>query len=153
MEKDDKAAAAHYQTAIEQVPSSARAHNQLACLYARYERGVARGLAMAKKARALAPEDARIADTLGWLLHLNGEHAEAVPVLYEASCRLPRSPAVWYHLGKALVGDGKKSEAARSFQTALFLDRHFENAGEIHEFLAAYRRELAQRPSVSKGKP
>jgi tetratricopeptide (TPR) repeat protein len=138
-----RGAAAVYKAALQNVPRSARVHNELAWIYGQHGRARAQALDMAKKARKLAPRDARIADTLGWMHHLNGQHAEAIPLLYEASAILPRNETVWYHLGTALAADKKKAEAARCFETSLFLAPRSPQAATMREFLDAYRKESA----------
>lgn len=41
-------------------------------------------------------------DTLGWILYLRGEYAEALPLLQTAANDLPEVPEVQYHLAMAL---------------------------------------------------
>jgi predicted Zn-dependent protease len=96
------------------VPDSPALHNQLAWLYGKHEKGRAKGLALARKAHQLAPEDGAILDTLGWLYSLNGQHARAVEHLQRASAKLPHDPDVWSHLARAQEAAGKPEAAARS---------------------------------------
>jgi tetratricopeptide (TPR) repeat protein len=137
--KREREAARYYDQAIRNSPRAALAYNQLAWLYGKHPNGKAKALALARKARELDPDDAAIADTLGWVCFLNGRHDEAVKHLGEAGRKLPGSPDVWYHLGKAQAAKGDAAGAARSYERVLFLAPSFEHAKELKAFLNKHR--------------
>ena len=65
----------------------------------------------ARKARALAPKNPYVADTLGFALLRSNRASEAVPLLREAAAALEKSAGVHFHLGLALARTGEKEEA------------------------------------------
>jgi tetratricopeptide (TPR) repeat protein len=69
------------------------------------------------QALALAPEDAAILDSKGWLLFKQGQVAEAVDWLQRAYERYP-DPEVGAHLGEALWALGRKDEARAIWDAA-----------------------------------
>ncbi|HNQ04356.1 MAG TPA: PEP-CTERM system TPR-repeat protein PrsT [Thiobacillaceae bacterium] len=83
--------------------------NNLALLYAR--QGDGRALDLARRARAGAPENPHIADTLGWLLLQADQPAEALSLLRQAHQALPDQPQVAYHLAAALHRTGAQNDA------------------------------------------
>ncbi|WP_296000759.1 XrtA/PEP-CTERM system TPR-repeat protein PrsT [Rugamonas sp.] len=75
----------------------------------------ARAPALAERARKLAPDNAAVLDTEGWILHERGEGARALPLLQRASALAPAADEIRYHLSLALI----KSGDARSAHTQL----------------------------------
>lgn len=58
-------------------------------------------------------------DTYGWILHLNGKSADAIPYLEGAAKALPDDPNVQLHLGLALAAAGNPSDAIAQLEKAL----------------------------------
>lgn len=83
---------------IQIAPDFAAAYNDLACLDAEVAGKLEIALGNARKARALAPRTASIADTLGWIEWRSGNYSEALPLLQEAASALPQIATVQYHL-------------------------------------------------------
>ncbi|NQU09356.1 tetratricopeptide repeat protein [bacterium] len=108
-----------YQTLLEMHPDQVVALNNLALLYAEQPDQLDRGTALAEHARRLAPRHPSVQDTLGWLYHRAGRHDEAIPLLQAAVARLPALAIAHYHLGKALLAGGRRTEAAVSLRRAL----------------------------------
>ncbi|MBI2879044.1 MAG: tetratricopeptide repeat protein, partial [Candidatus Rokubacteria bacterium] len=50
-------------------------------------------------AKELAPEDASVSDTLGWILYQRGIYHRALALFKESAAGLPESPDVQYRLG------------------------------------------------------
>jgi Flp pilus assembly protein TadD len=71
------------------------------------------------RALRLAPEDAAIWDSLGWLLLRQGQAADAVTWLRRAALRSPGDAEVLRHLGDALVALGSRDEARGAYTKAL----------------------------------
>ncbi len=91
--------------------------NNLAWLLA--TRDVAKAEAMARRARAIAPGNPAIADTLGWVLIQAADYAGAVALLREAAAALPDDRSVRYHYALALAGAGDRQSARREVDLAL----------------------------------
>jgi len=83
--------------------------NNLAVLY--QKKGDPRAESMARQAYRLAPTNAAIADTLGWILHSKGARDEGIRLLREAAALAPQEPEIQLHLAEALLAAGHASEA------------------------------------------
>ncbi len=103
LERFDEAEAA-YRKAIELQPRHVNSLNNLAYLLAEKRKNKAEALKLARKAYALSPGNPAIMDTLGYVLHLNGEDEEAVRLLERAAEMLPNQPDVKRHLEAARKG-------------------------------------------------
>lgn len=99
--------------------------NNLAVLY--QKKGDARAETLAREAYRLAPTNAAIADTLGWILHSKGALEEGVRLLREAAALAPQEPEIQLHLAEALLDAGQRDEA-RAVLSRL-LDGNAEFAG------------------------
>ncbi|BCB28524.1 hypothetical protein SKTS_34100 [Sulfurimicrobium lacus] len=103
---------------IQLKPDNAHAYNALGYTFA--ERGIrlpeARDLV--EKAAALAPEDAFIMDSLGWVYFRLGQPAKALEILRHA-LELSRDPEIAAHLGEVLWSQGQHDEARSVWQSAL----------------------------------
>ena len=112
-----------YQAAIEAAPQEIEVHLLLVHFYLdhlyRVEMG---GLPAAKEAVALAPEDARTHDLLGWAYHLTGRQGEAVTSLSRALELDPDLVSAHYHLGSLYASTGQHMLARQHLQRALDLD-------------------------------
>ena len=78
-----------------------------------------RALRIARRFRA-SPTPA-FQDTYGWLLHLNGDSAAALPILESAAAGLPDLASVQYHLGAVLAEVGRTDEARTALERAIAL--------------------------------
>ena len=112
-----------YQAAVEVAPQEIEfrlllAHFYLDHLY-RVEAG---GLPAAQEAVALAPEDARAHDLLGWAYHLTGQYGNAVASLSHALELDPDLVSAHYHLGSLYASTGQRELARRHLQRASDLD-------------------------------
>lgn len=74
-----------------------------------------------EQALAIAPDDAAIIDSMGWVLFRLGRAAEALPWLRRAYTLSP-DPEIAAHLGEVLWTLGKKREARRIWERARTLD-------------------------------
>ena len=109
--------------AVESEPKDLSFHKALVHLYSdRAFRITDRGLAAARAASDLAPEDPEIRDTLGWMYFLAGDPARARLHL-ESALRLdPESASVHYHLGVLRKAQGEEEAARFAFLRAVDLD-------------------------------
>lgn len=78
-------------------------------------------LAYAERAYRLAPEDASVNDTLGWILSTQNQPAKALLYLREARVRDPQNGEIRYHLGQVLLQLQRREEARAEFAAALDL--------------------------------
>lgn len=84
----------------------ARAHNNLANVLLR-QNDPAGALRHAERARALAPAQPQVNDTLGWVLVQQGQIEKGLRYLREASLRAPDDPDIRAHLQEALRRQGR----------------------------------------------
>lgn len=88
--------------------------------YAQVERrqNIPAALDLIKRASALKPQDASIADSLGWAQYVTGDVAAAVPVLERAAAGAPDDATINEHLGDALWSAGRRYEARYAWEAA-----------------------------------
>ena len=79
-----------------------------------------------------------ILDTLGWILHLRGEHDEALETLLEADRNLPGHPVVLYHLAAVHVALGDADAARPLLERALASTIHFHERDAAAALLADF---------------
>lgn len=99
-------------------PDHAHAYNALGYSFA--DRGVrlAEAYDLIKKATELAPEDAYILDSLGWVQFKMGRGAEALKTLRQAY-QLRPDGEIAAHIGEVLWAMGKRDEARAEWDAAL----------------------------------
>jgi len=104
-------AATEYEALLAEQRSNPTLLNNLAWLYG--ELGDDRAIEFARNAYRLAPQEAAIIDTLGWLLVQSGEYDEGIELLRDAVSRAPGVDAIRTHLVQALAEIGAEDEANR----------------------------------------
>jgi predicted Zn-dependent protease len=109
--------------------------NNLAHVLSR--QGDAAALEYAERAHKLAPQEAGIQDTLGWLLVQRGQRDAGLRHLREARLRDPKSPEIRYHLAVALAEAGRHAEARAELEPALQAGTPFEDVVEARKLLEA----------------
>ena len=90
-----------------------------------------------RKAHTLAPQDAAITDSLGWVLVERGDIKTGMSMLEKAAEETPEDPEVNYHLGEAYWQDGRRIEAVNQWNMALDMHPSGEDTKLIY---AALRR-------------
>jgi tetratricopeptide (TPR) repeat protein len=128
-------AAAQYKQVLDIDPNAAVAANNLAWHYAEREGKLDVALELARRARALLPEEPHVADTLGWVLYRRGLYAAAIEPLRESADKLTDNAEVHYHLGMAYLRSGDKEKARAELTAALKLGS-FPGAEEAKRALA-----------------
>jgi Flp pilus assembly protein TadD len=78
-----------------------------------------RGLELVAKAQRLAPESSSITDSLGWGHYLNGDYANAVPLLEKAVEGAINDVTINEHLGDAYWQAGRAIDARYAWRSAL----------------------------------
>ena len=95
-----------YKQALAVDPDCAPAANNLAWHYAETAGDLDQALELARRARAGAPDDPYIADTLGWILFRRGLYGAAIEHLKESITKLPNNEEVRSHLGLSYLRSG-----------------------------------------------
>ena len=112
------------------------AANELALLLATERKDPAGALPYAQQAAdAAGGRLPNVLDTLGWIQCLNGDTAEAIPLLEKAKAAMGFSPTVRYHLGMAYLKAGRKDEARTELREALAISSPFPEADEASKAL------------------
>ena len=104
-----------------------------------------------RKAYTLAPQDAAITDSLGWVLVERGDIKMGMSMLEKAAEEVPEDPEVNYHLGEAYWQDGRHIEAVNQWNMALDMHPSKEDTKLIY---AALRRagDFVSKTNESKHK-
>jgi tetratricopeptide (TPR) repeat protein len=100
-----------------------------------YDRDNEKSVRYAQRAAELAPDNAAVLDTFGWILVRESRHDEALPYLERAVQLSSGAPEIRYHLAVAQARAGRR-EAARQALEALLADSpQFESRNEAQAFL------------------
>ncbi len=110
-------AIAQYEAILKSAPGDVPAMNNLADLY--HRNNDSRDIAIAEQALKLAPDQAAVMDTLGWILVERGQLPRGLAILRKASAKMPDVPTIRYHLAVALYNSGDKAAAKNELEAAL----------------------------------
>ncbi len=112
-----------YEDAIRLDPTLSEAKNNLAYLLAETGENLDRALDLAQEAKTQLPENASVADTLGWVMHKRGMHSAAISYLKEAEAGTDPNDAsigiVRYHLALAYEANGETGAARETLNRAV----------------------------------
>ena len=125
------AAGQRYRQVIDVDPNSARALNNLAVLSAENFGDLNAGFDLATRARAVQPEDASIADTLGWIDYQRKDYPRAVALLQESVAKQPDSITYQYHFGMANYMAGNTDAAIAALTKAAAAPDDFKGKSDI----------------------
>jgi tetratricopeptide (TPR) repeat protein len=128
-------AAKEYRKVLEISPKNPLAANNLAAGLADTGGNLDEALKYAQIAREAAPEDASVADTLGWVYYKKGLYDSALPLIADAAGKVKNNAAIRYHHGMVLAKKGKDKEAAAELKAALSLNPKFPGADEAKKTL------------------
>ena len=128
-----------YERALVINPRFTLAANNLAVLYSEGGGDAEKALQLAQAAREVAPNDPRIADTLGWILYKRGVYQRALALLRESADKLPRNPVVQYHLGMAAHKTGDTETARKALTAAVNTPEPFAGKDEAQAALSSLR--------------
>lgn len=117
----------------ENVINRAEIYNKLAVMI--LEDDLQQGLIYIKQAFALNENDARILDTYGWILGLQGKYEEGLGLLRRAFARDSNNPEIRYHLGFTLIKLARLDEARKELTMAIEVDRPFYNRAKAKSLL------------------
>ena len=107
-------AARRYREILDKEPENYQALNNLAWVL--NEQNDPSALSYAEKAYSIAPTNADVLDTFGWLLLNKGETKRAVEILTLAVAAAPKALEPRLHLAKALLKSGDKPAAKRELE-------------------------------------
>lgn len=97
------------------------------------------GLKIAEQAYKIAPNNAAVLDTLGWLLTQTGQPKRAVAHLQEAIKLAPDNPEIRWHLALSLERMGNKREAAAELDRLVTSHGDYPQAAQAREKLRELR--------------
>ena len=138
LKKDTAKANQYYQKVLDINKRFAPAANNLAWNFAEHGGNLDVALGLAQRAREASPNDAVIADTLGWIYYKKGAYGSAVSLLKESNEKFMRkNPSVLYHLGLAYQKNKEKDLAKQALTQALNLGQEFPEMAEAKQALAA----------------
>jgi putative PEP-CTERM system TPR-repeat lipoprotein len=131
--REYKPAATILEGLVKRNPNNGAALNNLAWAYSQQKDP--RALATAEQAYKLAPDNAAVMDTLGWLLVEQGNTARGLPLLQKALAGTPASPEIRYHVAVGLHKSGDKNGARKELETLLAQNRPFPQLEEARSLL------------------
>jgi len=131
-------AAKQYQILIKSGLENAQILNNLAMIYADSDKSLA--LKYAKKALKLAPSQASVIDTVGWLLVKNGHFQEGLTYLRDANARQSNNAEIHYHIAVALYALGRQTEAIQEIKTAIESKQNFEGLSKAKHLLLKWEK-------------
>jgi tetratricopeptide (TPR) repeat protein len=134
--KNFPAARGTYEQLLTIAPNFFPALNNLAIVYADQLGDVDKAYELAKRAEDAAPNDARTADTLGWVLVKKGDYVGARQLLQDSSAKQPGSADVQFHLGMANYMLGDEVAARAAFQKAVDASEDFPGKEDARTRLA-----------------
>lgn len=132
---DVSAALASFRSAAQKDPKRAEAHWRVSHCYAVMDR-LPEALASLERARALAPDDPRILNTLAVVQMKAGDLKAAADSARRAVRQAPRVADVWDTVGWVYYYQREYERSRSAFETALKLDR---NHGSARQGLAKAR--------------
>ncbi|HEV2007590.1 MAG TPA: XrtA/PEP-CTERM system TPR-repeat protein PrsT, partial [Burkholderiales bacterium] len=125
----------NYQNAIEQYewllrkqPENLLLLNNLAWAYQQVKDP--RALQTVEHAYKLKPDNAAIADTLGWMLVEQGNTKRGIEVLQKAVDTAPNAFDIRYHLAQALAKSGDKAQAITQLESIVAAGAKFSQTAE-----------------------
>jgi len=113
----------HYHRVLDKQPENPVVLNNLAVLYT--DKDTAQAIRYAQQAYQLAPKSHAIADTLGWLLVVNGKVEKGLELLQQAAAESDE-PTIQYHLAVALHKSGQSAQAREMLSQLLDTDAEFK---------------------------
>jgi tetratricopeptide (TPR) repeat protein len=116
--KLDAEAAQLYEKVLQRSPSHVSALNNLALVRLR-QNNASEATELARRAASLAPENAGVMDTYGWVLYHKGELAPARKTLEGAVAKAGQNSTYRYHLGVVYQHLKLRDEALKQVELAL----------------------------------
>ena len=124
-----------YKQVVALAPDSPVGYNELAYHYAESGTNLDEGLEHALKAAELAPKDAAILDTLGWVYFKKDNFNKAVESLKSAVATRQNSPTIRFHLGMAHYKNRNLNSALNEFKNSLKISARFKEASKAKDMI------------------
>jgi Tfp pilus assembly protein PilF len=121
LDRNYQAAIEQYRHAVELDEHNLEALNGLAYMLAEYGKQPDEALQFAQRAGELAPDNAMVADTLGWVLYRKALYTSAVPYLEHAASLSPTGLRKC-HLALAYIKSGNRQKGRQMLTAALQMD-------------------------------
>ena len=131
--KDLKGAVGAYKDILKKQPDHLGTLNNLA--WALGELKDPSAIGYAEQAYKIAPTNAGVLDTYGWLLISNGKDTRGIELLTQAVANAPADIEMRVHLAKALVKTGDKVGAKRELEAAVKLGGNAPMRADIDQLL------------------
>jgi uncharacterized protein (TIGR03790 family) len=134
LEEGDKlydAAIGRYRRLLELQPANVIALNNLAYALTVYQKAPGEALPIARRAAVLAPGNASILDTLGWIEHLLGNHTVANDLMTRAIKIDPTIPELRLHAAEVAATIGDRARAESELKEALRLSPSLDKQDEV----------------------
>lgn len=133
---EDERAERAYERLIQITPRSYIGYNQLAWFLASREHDLDRALDLARQANEMMPENASIQDTIGWILHLQGDTETGVVYLRRAfEIAGWEMPSIGLRLARAELTLGHRAEARDLLQVLAERPQDDENGQQARKIL------------------
>ena len=104
---------------LDEFPDDIGAANDLGYLWSDQGKRLNRSLAMLQFAVSKAPENPAYRDSLGWVLHKLGRHAEALPEIEKAAAEKDADGVILDHLGDVHQALGNTAQAQENYTKAI----------------------------------
>ncbi len=128
-----KSAIEHFLVVLKTDPNNVAALNNLA--YAYHQEHDAQAIKYAERAYELAPKNAAVVDTLGWILVDGNNLSRGLPLLKQAVSFAPTAPDIRYHLVLGLIKSGDKAKARNELEQVIAQGQRFSKFEEAKELL------------------
>jgi tetratricopeptide (TPR) repeat protein len=125
-----------FEAVVERNPKAVAAANNLAWIYAETGGDLDRAMQLATSARQIAPNEPKIADTIGWIYYKKNLPLLAVPEFEKAIALEPSNATFHHHLGQALLAGGENAKGVAALQRALSVQPNYPGASEIRQLIA-----------------
>jgi putative PEP-CTERM system TPR-repeat lipoprotein len=130
-----KEAIEQYEAIRRKTPANVVVLNNLANLY--QNENDSRALAVAEEALKLAPGNAAVLDTVGWILVQQNQTRRGLDVLRKAVSSAPSHATIRYHHAVALAHVGEKAQARKELEKLLTDAPEFPSAKEARAMLGS----------------
>lgn len=125
-----------YEQILKIDPENVIALNNLAFIMAEAGGDLDQALTFAQKAKAKAPNEPTVADTLGWIYIKKNLSDSAIPIFREIVEKDAKNPTYRYHYAVALMQKGDKPSAKRECQVALANNPTKDDEAKIRDLMS-----------------
>lgn len=127
-----------YKILLKSDPKNLRALNNLAWML--QGKDATEAIDYAQRAFQIKPDDAAVADTLGWLLIKKHDLSHGVEILQKAVSLDPDNPEIRYHLASAFHEQGDNARARKELEIVLGSGKKFPKIEEARSLLTSIAR-------------